>query len=88
MLHVFECSVCRHEQKHVTSTPSPMGLSYSSKCEHCKEVKTFNFIRESERKRDWYKSTLIQIKQKQEQDRLRESRKRKAGHTIIKKASK
>jgi len=64
-----------------------MGLSYSSVCERCKEVKSFNFIRESERKRDWYENTLIQIKRKKEIDRLKESKRRKAGHTIKKMSS-
>jgi hypothetical protein len=58
-----------------------MGLSYSSVCDRCKEVKTFSFIREGDRKRDWYENTLIQIKRKKEIDRLKESKRRKAGHT-------
>ncbi len=85
-LHVFECSKCQHEQKHVTSTPSPMGLSYSSVCERCNEMRTFSFVREGDRRRDWYENTLIQIKKKKERDRLLETQKRKAGRSI-KKAS-
>ncbi len=86
ILHVFECSECQSEQKHVTSTPSPMGLSYLSECIRCKEMRTFSFVRESNRNRDWYTNTLIQIKKKRELEQLNEARKRKKALTI-KKAS-
>ena len=72
-LHVFECSECQHEQKHVTSTPSPLGLSYSSVCENCKAKRTFSFVREGKRKKDWYTNTLTQLKKKQEKDRFGDS---------------
>jgi hypothetical protein len=72
-LHVFACSECQYEQKHVTSTPSPMGLSYSSVCEDCKVKRTFRFVREGKRKKDWYKNTLSQVKKKQEKERFDDS---------------
>jgi hypothetical protein len=61
-----------------------MGLAYSSVCEKCEELKTFTFVREGDRKKDWYENTLLQVKKKQEQDRLKISQRRKAGHTIKK----
>lgn len=63
-LHIFECSECQYQQKHVTSTPSPLGLSYMSDCMHCKKIQTFSFVRVGNRKEDWYTNTLIQIERK------------------------
>ena len=67
ILHVFACSHCHHAQKHVTSTPTPLGLSYMSECNHCKQTRTFTFVREGNRKEDWYSNTLLQIKRKKSQ---------------------
>ncbi len=64
VLHIFECSECRSLQKHVTSTPTPLGLSYMSDCLYCKKICTFSFIREGNRKEDWYSNTLRQINRK------------------------
>ena len=61
-----------------------MGLAYSSMCDHCKELRTFSFVREGDRRRDWYENTLIQIKKKQERDRREAAQKRKRGHTVKK----
>jgi hypothetical protein len=61
-----------------------MGLSYSSVCDRCKELRTFSFVREGDRRRDWYENTLIEIKKKKDSNRLKESSRRKAGHTIKK----
>ena len=64
ILHVFECSECQHQQKHVTSTPTPLGLSYMSECLACKQMRTFSFVREGNRKEDWYSNILLQVKRK------------------------
>ncbi len=64
ILHVFACSDCNTEQKHVTSTPTPLGLSYMSECLRCKKIRTFSFVREGNRKEDWYSNTLRQIQRK------------------------
>ncbi len=64
ILHVFECSECHYEQKHVTSTPTPLGLSYMSECIPCKKIQTFSFVREGNRKEDWYSNILLQVKRK------------------------
>jgi hypothetical protein len=77
ILHVFECSSCQAEQKHVTSTPTPLGLSYMSECLHCKKIQTFSFVREGNRKEDWYANTLLQIKKKREAQRSKAKRKNK-----------
>jgi hypothetical protein len=50
-----------------------MGLSYSSVCEKCKEKRTFSFVREGQRKTDWYKNTLVQVRKKQEKERFGDS---------------
>ena len=50
-----------------------MGLSYSSVCEDCKVKRTFRFVREGKRKKDWYKNTLSQVKKKQEKERFDDS---------------
>jgi hypothetical protein len=64
VLQIFESSECHHQQKHVTSTPTPLGLSYMSECIPCKKMRTFSFVREGNRKEDWYSNTLRQIKRK------------------------
>lgn len=64
ILHIFECSKCKRQQKHVTSTPSPLGLSYLSECATCKNMRTFSFVREGNRNEDWYTSTLKQVEHK------------------------
>ncbi len=66
ILHIFECSECRSLQKHVTSTPSPLELSYMSDCIPCKKLQTFSFVREGNRKEDWYSNILLQVKRKRD----------------------
>jgi hypothetical protein len=76
ILHVFECSECQYEQKHVTSTPTPLGLSYMSECIPCKKIQTFSFVREGNRKEDWYSNTLLQVKRKMDGDKSNKSRRK------------
>jgi len=38
-----------------------------SECNHCKQTRTFTFVREGNRKEDWYSNTLLQIKRKKSQ---------------------
>ena len=76
ILHVFACSTCHHEQKHVTSTPTPLGLSYMSDCNNCKNIRTFTFVREGTGKEDWYSNTLIQVKRKRDQQKLKKAKKK------------
>ena len=83
-LHVLACSECQHEQKHVTTTPCPMGLSYSSECEQCEKMRTFKFVYVGKRKADWYKNTLVQVKKMKERNRLKESKRRKSDQVIKK----
>jgi hypothetical protein len=76
ILHVFECSECQNEQKHVTSTPTPLGLSYMSDCIQCKEVRTFSFVREGNRREDWYSNILSQTKKKRDRSQLNKARRK------------
>ena len=76
ILHIFECSKCQRQQKHVTSTPSPLGLSYMSECATCDKVRTFKFIREGNRKEDWYTNTLLQVKRKQSENQSDKARRK------------
>ncbi len=69
ILHIFECSKCQRQQKHVTSTPSPLGLSYMSDCATCDQVMTFKFIREGNRKEDWYSNILRQVQRKRTEEK-------------------
>ncbi len=59
-LHIFACTECKHTQKHVTSTPTPLGLAYTAECTSCEKLRTFEFIREGNRKEDWYANTYLQ----------------------------
>jgi hypothetical protein len=47
-------------------------------------VRTFSFVREGDRRRDWYENTLIQVKKKQERERLKKSQRRMRGQKIKK----
>jgi hypothetical protein len=76
ILHVFECSGCQYEQKHVTSTPTPLGLSYMSECIQCKKIQTFSFVREGNRKEDWYSNILIQVNRKRAGDLSNKARRK------------
>ncbi|MBT3509895.1 MAG: hypothetical protein HN472_10195 [Nitrospina sp.] len=76
ILHIFECSKCQRQQKHVTSTPSPLGLSYMSECATCNKIQTFKFIREGNRKEDWYTNTLRQINKKKSENQSDKARRK------------
>jgi hypothetical protein len=81
ILHVFECTDCHHAQKHVTSTPTPLGLSYMSECLQCKKIRTFSFVREGNRKEDWYSNILKQVNRKKHENQSYEP-KRKDDKTV------
>jgi hypothetical protein len=53
ILHIFECKKCQRQQKHVTSSPNPMGLIYELECATCNKMRTFQFVREENRKEGW-----------------------------------
>ena len=76
ILHIFECSKCQRQQKHVTSTPSPLGLSYMSECATCDKISTFEFVREGNRKEDWYTNTLRQINKKKSENQSDKARRK------------
>ncbi len=69
VLHIFESSECHHQQKHVTSTPSPLELSYMSECIPCKKMRIFRFLREGNRKEDWYANILRQVQRKRSEEK-------------------
>ena len=79
ILHIFECSHCQRQQKHVTSTPTPLGLSYMSECATCKKVRTYKFIREGNRKEDWYSNILKQVQRKQSSVHVNKHRRKDDG---------
>jgi hypothetical protein len=63
-LHIFECEKCKRQQKHVTSTLTPLALSNISECATCDKIRTFQFVREGNLKEDWHSNILRQVNQK------------------------
>ncbi len=77
ILHIFECEKYQRQQKHVTSTPTtPLGLSYLSECATCDKMRAFQFVREGNRKEDWYSNILRQVQRKQSAVQLNKSRRK------------
>jgi hypothetical protein len=78
ILHIFECEKCQRQQKHVISTPTPVVLSNISECATCDKMRTFQFVREGNRKEDWYSNILRQVNRKQRENKQAFSPKRKS----------
>ena len=81
ILHIFECEKCQRQQQHVTSTLTPLGLSYKLECATCNKMRTFQFVREENRKEDWYSNILRQVNRKQRENKQPYSPKRKSDQT-------
>ncbi|MBC8285926.1 MAG: hypothetical protein H8E42_00475 [Nitrospinae bacterium] len=81
ILHIFECIKCQRQQKHVTSTPTPLGLSYMSECATCDKIQSFEFVREGNRKEDWYSNILRQVQRKKNENQQPYTPKRKSDQT-------
>jgi hypothetical protein len=77
ILHIFECKKCQRQQKHITSAPTPLALSNKSECATCDKIRTFQFVREENRKEDWYSNILRQVNRKQRENKQPYSPKRK-----------
>jgi hypothetical protein len=69
ILHIFECKKCQRQQKHITSAPTPLALSNMSECATCDKMRTFQFVREENRKEDWYSNILRQVNRKQRENK-------------------
>jgi transcription elongation factor Elf1 len=67
IIHIFECKKCQRQHKHVTSTATPLALSNKSECATCNKIQTFQFVREGNRKEDWYSNILQQVNRKQKE---------------------
>ena len=78
VLHIFECEKCQRQQKHVISNPTPLVLSNISECATCDKMRTFRFVREENRKEDWYSNILRQVNRKQRENKQPYSPKRKS----------
>ena len=76
ILHIFECKKCQRQQKHITSAPTPLALSNMSECATCDKMRTFQFVREENRKEDWYSNILQQVNRKQRKNKQPYSPKR------------
>ena len=81
ILHIFECKKCQRQQKHITSAPTPLALSNKSECASCDKIRTFQFVREENRKEDWYSNILRQVNRKQRENKQPCSPKRKSDQT-------
>ena len=79
ILHIFECSGCQRQQKHVT--PIPLRLSYMSECATCNQMRTYKFVGEGNRKEDWYSNILRQVDRKQKEKPKPYTNKRKTDRT-------
>mgnify|MGYP006434972121 CR=1 FL=1 len=79
ILHIFECSGCQRQQKHVT--PILLRLSYMSECATCNQMRTYKFVREGNRKEDWYSNILRQVNRKQRENKQSYSPKRNSDQT-------
>ena len=77
ILHIFECNKCQRQQKHITSAPTPLALSNKSECATCNKMQIFQFVREENRKEDWYSNILRQVNRKQRENKQPYSPKRK-----------
>jgi hypothetical protein len=69
ILHIFECTKCQRQQKHITSGPTPLALSNISECATCGKMRTFQFVREENQKEDWYSNILRQVNRKQRENK-------------------
>jgi hypothetical protein len=65
IFHIFECNKCQRQQKHITSASTSLALSNKSECATCDKMRTFQFVREENRKEDWHSNILRQVKRKQ-----------------------
>ena len=81
ILHIFECKKCQRQQKHITSAPTPLALSNKSECATCDKIRTFRFVREENRKEDWYSNILQQVNRKQRKNKQPYSPKRNSDQT-------
>ena len=80
-LHIFECQKCQRQQKHITSAPTPLALSNKSECATCDKMRTFQFVREENRKEDWYSNILRQVNRRQRENPKSYTNKRKTDRT-------
>ena len=81
ILHIFECEKCQRQQEHITSAHTPLALSNKSECATCNKVRTFQFVREENRKEDWYSNILQQVNPKQRKNKQPYSPKRNSDQT-------
>ena len=81
ILHVFECVKCQRKQEHITSAYTPLALSNKSECATCDKMRTFQFVREENRKEDWYSNILRQVNRKQRENKQPHSSRRKNDQT-------
>jgi hypothetical protein len=82
ILHIFECKKCQHQQKHITSAPTPLALSNKSECATCDKMRTFQFVREESRKEDCYSNILRQVNRKQSENKQPYTSKIKSDQTF------
>ena len=80
-LHIFECKKCQRQQKHITSSTTPLALSNKSECATCDKMQTFQFVREEDQKEDWHSNILRQVNRKQRENKQPYSPKRKIDQT-------
>jgi hypothetical protein len=81
ILHIFECEKCQRQQEHITSAHTPLALSNMSECATCDKMRTFQFVREENRKEDWYSNILRQVNRKQRENKQPYSPKRNRDQT-------
>jgi hypothetical protein len=81
ILHIFECEKCQRQQEHITSAHTPLALSNMSECATCDKMRTFQFVREENRKEDWYSNILRQVNRKQRENKQSYSPKRNSDQT-------
>jgi hypothetical protein len=81
ILYIFECKKCQRQQKHITSASTPLALSNKSECATCDKMRTFQFVREENRKENWYSNILRQVNRKQRENKQPYSPKRYSDQT-------
>ena len=81
ILHIFECEKCQRQQKHAISSPTPLVLSNISECATCDKMRTFQFVREENRKEDWYSNILREVNRQQRENKQPYSPKKKSDQT-------
>jgi hypothetical protein len=81
ILHIFECTYCQRQQKHITSAHTPLELSYMTECSSCKKIRTYKFVREGNREEDWHSNIMLQVQHKQSENQKHCTTKQNTNHT-------